>query len=383
MSRFRVGLIDTLAYSSMGALTLTRANYLTAVAAGVDSFWVADHVNSLTPRSIMTKEYLGSIAAKLMPRPDAVTEPWTALGYLAAKNRFARLRLGTAVTDAGRRNPAVTAQAAATLHLLTKGRAILGIGTGERATNEPYGVEWSKPVGRLIEALATIRALWDSNGELVSRDSEFFPLHNAIFELPPYRGKWPELWVASHGPRMLKATGRYADAWFPAAIIDPKDYAAALGVVRTAASDAGRDPMSIVPASLVMVVTGRSRDEVDETLGSQLIRAFALNIPATEWSRHGARHPFGDDFTGMQDLIPQTLDEQTVLAATKDVPQSLLTGSILNGTPDEVLEQAAELRDAGLRYAVVVNMSSAQPSVKRGMAANVPLVRILRQLRKL
>lgn len=383
MSRFRVGLIDTLAYSSMGALTLTRANYLTAVAAGVDSFWVADHVNSLTPRSIMTKEHLGSTAAKLMPRPDAVSEPWTALGYLAAKNRFARLRLGTAVTDAGRRNPAVTAQAAATLHLLTKGRAILGIGTGERVTNEPYGVEWSRPVGRLIEALATIRALWDSNGELVSRDSEFFPLHNAIFELPPYRGKWPELWVASHGPRMLKATGRYADAWFPAAIIDPKDYAAALDVVRAAASDAGRNPMSIVPASLVMVVTGRSRDEVDETLGSQLIRAFALNIPAAEWSRHGARHPFGDDFTGMQDLIPQILDEQTVLAATKDVPHSLLTGSILNGTPEEVLEQAAELSDAGLRYAVVVNMSSAQPSMKRGMAANVPFVRILRQLQKL
>lgn len=380
---FRVGLIDTLAYTRIGPLAMTRANYLTAVTAGVDSFWVADHLNALTPRSIMTGKYLGSTAAKLMPRPDAISEPWTALGYLAAKNRFARLRLGTAVTDAGRRNPAVTAQAAATLHLLTKGRAILGIGTGERVTNEPYGVEWSKPVGRLIEALATIRALWDSNGELVTRDSEFFPLHNAIFELPPYRGKWPEIWVASHGPRMLKATGRYADAWFPAAVVHPKDYAAGLDVVRAAASDAGRDPMSIVPASLVMVVTGRSRDEVDETLGSQLIRAFALNIPAKEWSRHGARHPFGDDFTGMQDLIPQTLDEQDVLAATKDVPQSLLTASILNGTPAEVLEQAAELRDAGLRYAVVVNMSAAQPDMRRGVASSVPFVRILRQLRKL
>lgn len=383
MSGFRVGLIDTLAYTSVGPLAMTRANYLTAVAAGADSFWLADHLNALTPRSIMTAKYLGSTAAKLMPRPDAVSEPWTALGYLAAKSRFARLRLGTAVTDAGRRNPAVTAQAAATLHLLTKGRAILGIGTGERVTNEPYGVEWSKPVGRLIEALATIRALWDSNGELVTRDSEFFPLHNAIFELPPYRGKWPEIWVASHGPRMLKATGRYADAWFPAALVHPKDYATALDVVRTAASDAGRDPLSIVPASLVMVVTGRSRDEVDEALDSQLIRTFALNIPASEWSRHGARHPFGDDFMGMQDLIPQTLDEQAVLAATREVPRSLLTDSILNGTPGEVLEQAAELRDAGLRYAVLVNMSSAQPDMKRGMAATLPFVRILRQLRKL
>jgi phthiodiolone/phenolphthiodiolone dimycocerosates ketoreductase len=69
----------------------------------------------------------------------------------------------------------VTAQAVATLHLMTRGRAILGIGPGERVGNEPYGVDWSKPVARFEEALATIRALWDSKGELVNRDSPFFP----------------------------------------------------------------------------------------------------------------------------------------------------------------------------------------------------------------
>ena len=74
------------------------------------------------------------------------------LGHLAARNRLGRLRLGVSVTDTGRRNPAVTAQAAATLHLLTRGRAILGIGTGEREGNEPYGVDWSKPVARFEEA---------------------------------------------------------------------------------------------------------------------------------------------------------------------------------------------------------------------------------------
>jgi len=185
VSGLRVGLGDQLFYTGLGSMAMTRANFFAAAATGVDSFWVPDHLNSLLPRSIMTPKYIGSTAAKLMPRADAVNEPWTALGYLAAKNRFARLRLGTSVTDAGRRNPAVTAQAAATLHLMTRGRAILGMGTGEREGNEPYGVDWSKPVGRLVEALATIRALWDSPGELVTRDSPFFPLHNAIFDLPP------------------------------------------------------------------------------------------------------------------------------------------------------------------------------------------------------
>jgi phthiodiolone/phenolphthiodiolone dimycocerosates ketoreductase len=383
MTGFRVGLTDLLVYTRLGPMAMTRANYLTAAATRVDSFWVPDHLNALIPRSIGTAKYIGTAGAKLLPRPDAISEPWTALGYLAAKNRFARLRLGVGVTDAGRRNPAVTAQAAATLHLLTRGRAILGIGTGEREGNEPYGVDWSKPVGRLIEALATIRALWDSPGELVTRDSPFFPLHNAIFDLPPYRGKYPEIWVASHGKRMLRATGRYADGWFPVSHFQPTEYAAALEVVRTAASDAGRNPLSIIPASYVFVVTGRSRDEVDDTLGSALIRAFALNLPASEWVRHGGRHPFGDDFLGMQDIIPQTLDEATVLAATKDIPDSLIKESFLTGTPEEVLDQAAALRDSGLRYAVLCNMSFAQPNMKRGMAASIPFARILRQLRKL
>ncbi|MBU8819870.1 LLM class flavin-dependent oxidoreductase [Mycolicibacterium goodii] len=171
---------------------------------------------------------------------------WTfviVLGHLAASNRLGRLRLGIGVTDAGRRNPAVTAQAAATLHLLTRGRAILGIGTGARESNQPYGVEWSRPVARFKESLATIRALWDSGGDPVTRDSPFFPLHNAVFDLPPYRGRWREIWVGAHGPRMLRAAGRYADGWYPVAMmLTRKQYTAGLDQIRTAASDAGRDP---------------------------------------------------------------------------------------------------------------------------------------------
>lgn len=112
----------------------------------VDSFWVPDHLNALYPRSISTPRYCG--ATRLAPRADACLEPWTMLGHLAARNRLGRRRLGVSVTDTRRRDPAVTAQAAATLHLLIRGRAILGIGTGEGEGNEPYGVDWSKPVAK-------------------------------------------------------------------------------------------------------------------------------------------------------------------------------------------------------------------------------------------
>jgi phthiodiolone/phenolphthiodiolone dimycocerosates ketoreductase len=377
----KVGLAENLVHTRYGPTALARASYLTAVATGMDSFWVPDHLNSLLPRAVMTPKYVG--AARLAPDTDAYLEPWTMLGNFAARNRLGRLRLGTAVTDVGRRNPAVTAQAAATLHLLTRGRAILGIGTGEREGNEPYGVDWSKPVARFEEAMATIRVLWNSGGELVTRDSPFFPLHNAIFALPPYRGKWPEIWIAAHGPRMLRATGRYADAWFPAATARPKNYAAGLEKVRAAASDAGRDPLSITAANWLFVVTGGSRDEVDEALGSTAMKAFALNVPAEEWARHGVSHPLGDDFSGAQDIIPQTMDEQTVLSAAAQVPPSLLKQVFLTGTPDEVIEQAAEWRDCGMDYPVLANMSAVQPSLRRGLAATAPFMRILRRLRHL
>jgi phthiodiolone/phenolphthiodiolone dimycocerosates ketoreductase len=183
--------MDTALAARPAVDSLTRVDYMAAVANRVDSFWVPDHLNALCPRSIWAPKHCG--AAPLVPRADACLEPWTMLGHLAARNRLGRLRLGVSVTDTGRRNPAVTAQAVATLHLLTRGRAILGIGTGEREGNEPYGVDWSKPVARFEEALATIRALWNSNGQLVRRDSPFFPLRDAVFDLPPYRGKWPEI----------------------------------------------------------------------------------------------------------------------------------------------------------------------------------------------
>jgi phthiodiolone/phenolphthiodiolone dimycocerosates ketoreductase len=377
----KVGLAEQLLNTRYLPTASARASYLIAAATGMDSFWLPDHLNSLFPRAVTTPKYVGS--ARLVPDVDANLEPWTVLGNFAARNRLGRLRLGIGVTDASRRNPAVTAQAAATLHLLTRGRAILGIGTGEREGNEPYGVDWSKPVARFEEAMATIRALWNSGGELVTRDSPFFSLHNATFTLPPYRGKWPEIWIASHGPRMLRATGRYADAWFPAATIRPKDYAAGLEKVRSAASDAGRDPLSVTAANWLFVVTGGSKEEVDEALSSTAMKAFALNVPAAEWANHGVSHPFGDDFTGAQDIIPQTLDEQTVASAAAQVPLSLLKECVLTGTPDEVVEQAAEWRNHGMDYVVICNISAVQPSLRRGLAATVPLMSILRRLRRL
>src|SRR6201996_1059991 len=381
MTGFRVGMADVIVAGRPAADTYTRMSYLSAAATGVDSFWVPDHLNSLGPRVLWQQKYCG--ATRILPTLDANMEPWTMLGHIAARNRIARLRLGVAVTDSGRRNPAVTAQAAATLHLLTRGRAILGIGPGEREGNEPYGVDWSKPVARFEEAMATIRALWDSGGELVTRDSPFFPLRKAVFDLPPYRGKRPEIWIAAHGPRMLRAAGRYGDAYFPGFPHRPVDYKQRLDAVRSAASDAGRDPMSITPALLIFVVTGRTRDDVEEALDSELVRLMALNAPDEFFSHYGAQHPLGAGFSGAQDILPHDMDEQTALSHAAKIPSEVVRDMMLTGTPDEVIDRAAEWRDCGVRYLVTLNVSMLQRSLRKALASAMPFNTIVRRLKKL
>jgi alkanesulfonate monooxygenase SsuD/methylene tetrahydromethanopterin reductase-like flavin-dependent oxidoreductase (luciferase family) len=84
---------------------------------------------------------------------------------------------------------------------------------------------------------------------------------------------------------MLRIAGRYGDAWFPegAVVTRKHGYAERLDVVRSAASDAGRDPQAVTPAGAAFVVTGFGRDEVDEALQSDAVKSAALLAPAEIW----------------------------------------------------------------------------------------------------
>ena len=112
---------------------------------GLESAWVSDH--------FLPWRHEGGHA------PAAI--PWLA----AVGERTSRIQLGTSVlTPTFRYNPAVLAQDFATMSLLTGGRVILGIGTGE-ALNEVAvsGREWpdvKERFARLRESVRLMRALW-------------------------------------------------------------------------------------------------------------------------------------------------------------------------------------------------------------------------------
>jgi phthiodiolone/phenolphthiodiolone dimycocerosates ketoreductase len=81
MTGLHVGVMNNTINSRYGPRPPVQADYLTAAGCGADSFWVADHLQSVLPPSMWTPKHVG--AARVIPKMDAQLEPWTILGYLA------------------------------------------------------------------------------------------------------------------------------------------------------------------------------------------------------------------------------------------------------------------------------------------------------------
>ncbi len=162
-----------------------------AEAAAFDSVWTSDHF-----------------------------QPWrhtdghapNALVWLgAAAQATERVTLGTSVlTPSFRYNPAVVAQAFATLGCLAPGRVILGVGTGESLNEIPVGIDWPEQAerfARLKESVLLIQQLFRE--EFVNFEGEHYRTHNAtLYDRP----ETPvPIYIAASGPAAARLAGRIGD----------------------------------------------------------------------------------------------------------------------------------------------------------------------------
>jgi Luciferase-like monooxygenase len=197
------------------------------------SLWLPDHFVSFWPDSIWTPEFTDLAVAS--PSPHRHLDALAVAGTVAALTK--NTPISTLVVDTVRRHPVMLAQTALTLSHLSKGRFILGLGSGEIENVGPYGFDFRKPVSRMIEAVEVIKLLWHSDSP-VNFAGEFFHLEHARLDTEPYEGKFPPIYMAAGGPRTLKLLGRHGDGWFPGAIRSPEHYAEHLGIIHQAAEEA-------------------------------------------------------------------------------------------------------------------------------------------------
>src|SRR5579875_135025 len=137
---------------------------------------------------------------------------WNLLSAIAMKTE--RVGLVTGVTcPSVRYHPAIIAQAAATLAIITDGRFTLGVGAGERLNEHVVGLGFPgqrERHERFREALEIIRLLWQ--GGYRSYDGKHLRLEDArVFDLP---GELPVIAVAASGPESLQIAADLGDGLF-------------------------------------------------------------------------------------------------------------------------------------------------------------------------
>jgi G6PDH family F420-dependent oxidoreductase len=200
---------------------------------GFDSIWVDDH---FSPSAMMTE--------------SAFAWSWMSSALQATEKVF----FSTAVTaPILRYNPAVVAQAFATMAVMYPARVGIGVGTGEEL-NEVcvLGCTWPSPRARLdmlAEALAVMNRLWTSTNP-ISFEGKYYKLSNAEVATKP-EGKIP-VYFSGMGPKASKMAGLYGDHLITMATDPQLVHDIVFPNFEAGAREAGKDPRQMERAVLLM-----------------------------------------------------------------------------------------------------------------------------------
>ncbi|MBF6130454.1 LLM class F420-dependent oxidoreductase [Nocardia brasiliensis] len=266
-----------------------------------ESLWVYDHFHTVP-----------------VPTAEATHEAWTLMSAFAAST--SRVRLGQMCTAMSYRNPAYLAKVAATVDLISGGRAEMGIGGGW------YEHEWraygygfpsaGERLGRLDEGVQIFRQAWTTGKATL--DGRYYQVDEAIVQPLPLQENGIPLWIAGGGEKKtLRIAAKYAQYTnFSGA---PDEFAAKSDILRAHCADVGTDFAAIVRSSNFNAIIASTETEVEERLSA--VQAKLATV-------------IGDD-------------------QAKGFVDGMFRTSAAVGTPEQVAERLAGLRDLGLGYAIL------------------------------
>ena len=251
---------------------------------------------------------------------------WVTLG--AAAQATSRIPLMTYVTcPSFRYHPALVAQQAATLQIVSGGRFTLGLGAGENLNEHVVGAGWPPADVRqemLVEAIRIIRDLFDGDGYTNFRGEHFDVESAKLWDLPDTR---VPIGVAVSGKQSCEIAGELADAMIG---VEPKPE---LAEMFQAAGGEGKPRIGQMPISF-----GTDKDAAVQ-------RAHAL----FRWFGFGWK--VNAELPG-----PTAFDAAAQFVRPEDVAESIPCGDDV----DAVLEAAKEYADAGFTHLALVQIGGDQ-----------------------
>jgi coenzyme F420-dependent glucose-6-phosphate dehydrogenase len=262
--------------------------------------------------------------------------PFSLAWMAAVGERTSRISIGTSVmTPTFRYNPAVIAQAFATMGCLYPGRILLGVGTGEalneiatgfRGAGEQDWPEFKERFARLREAIRLMRQLWTE--DRVDFEGEFYSTHGAsIYDRPD--APIP-VYVAAGGPLVARYAGREGD-----------------GFICTSGKGMGLYTDELLPAVAEgAAATGRDADAIDRMIEIKL--SYDPDpVAALENTRFWA--PLALSKEQKHDITdPIEMERAADALPIEQIASRWIVGS----DPDEVVAGIRQYIDAGLNHLV-------------------------------
>ena len=286
-----------------------KIGYLAKLAedAGFDTIWITDHYNN--------RDVYSTLAV---------------LSFLTNK-----VKLGTGVTNPYTRNVAITASSIASINELSGGRAILGIGPGDKATFDKMGIEWDKPLTRVKDAVSAIRTFL-SKGRVNQAGFKGAELAFSAGKIPIY--------IGAQGPKMLELAGAIADGVLINAS-HPEDFKYAVPVIRQGAEKAGRSPLDVQICAYASF--SADKDKAKAVNAAKMVVAFIVaGSPENVLERHGINP---DDARKISDSIAKG-DFKSVLDG---VNSGMIEAFSVAGTPEDCRARVDELLKTGVTQIVV------------------------------
>jgi len=205
-------------------------------------------------------------------------EGWMTLAALAQATR--RLRLGALVTGIHYRHPAVLANMAATLDIVSAGRLEIGIGAGwNEEESGAYGIDLGSPAersDRFEEACEVIVGLLTR--QTTDFTGRYYQLTSARCEPKPVQQPHPPVCIGGSGERRtLRTAARFAQHWnFVGGT--PEEFAHKRDVLHAHCRDIGRDPGEIMLSSHVRLGPGGETGPAVDTVAALAEHGLDLAI---------------------------------------------------------------------------------------------------------
>lgn len=265
-------------------------------------------------------EQLGFEGLFLHDHPYFSPDPWIGLAGLAVATE--RVTLGSVVFCVHYRHPAYLARLASDLDHLSRGRLMLGLGIGWaepefRALDIPFDPIPARQAA-LAEAVRIVEGVWGD--EPFSFTGRHYRTEAMRIVPRPQQTPRPPLMIAGAGTRTLRQVARYADACNfgevrPSANPELPDHATGPERIRARLEVLERHCAEL----------GRPYDEV---LRTHFVNWLML-APTEAELQAKFRHYFAEG------------------------EQSSLAGTVLAGTPDQIVEHYQARADAGMQYFIV------------------------------